>query len=95
MADPRCVANNGDTATSNDTAIRLLIVEDDESIAELLITGLEREGFEVAWASDGRAALAAETPDLVLLDFGLPDLDGAEVARRVGLAPPTPVEASP
>lgn len=62
---------------------RLLLVEDDDSIAEPLITGLEREGFDVTWATDGQAALEAEQPDFVLLDLGLPDLDGAEVARRI------------
>ncbi len=62
---------------------RLLLIEDDDTIAEPLITGLEREGFDVTWAPDARAALEAEPHDFVLLDLGLPDLDGAEVARRI------------
>jgi two-component system response regulator RegX3 len=66
-----------------DTHVRLLVVEDDASIAEPLQTGLAREGFEVDLATTGAAALAAEASDLVLLDLGLPDLDGRVVCRRL------------
>jgi DNA-binding response OmpR family regulator len=62
---------------------RLLVVEDDESIAEPLVEGLEREGFTVARVATGAAALGAGESDLVLLDLGLPDLDGREVCRRL------------
>jgi two-component system, OmpR family, response regulator RegX3 len=62
---------------------RLLVVEDDESIAEPLVEGLEREGFAVTLVATGAAALAAHGADLVLLDLGLPDLDGREVCRRL------------
>jgi two-component system response regulator RegX3 len=63
---------------------RLLVVEDDASIAEPLVEGLEREGFAVSQAATGAAALeAADDADLVLLDLGLPDLDGREVCRRL------------
>ena len=62
---------------------RVLVVEDDESIAEPLVEGLEREGFTVTRAASGAAALAAGEADLVLLDLGLPDLDGREVCRRL------------
>lgn len=71
----------GDQAAPR-TPIRLLLVEDDDSIAEPLITGLEREGFAVTWATTGQDALNADRTDFVLLDLGLPDLDGAEVARQ-------------
>lgn len=63
--------------------LRLLVVEDDPAIAGPLVRGLERAGFTVTHAPDGASALAAETPDLVLLDLGLPDLDGTEVCRRL------------
>jgi DNA-binding response OmpR family regulator len=63
--------------------MRLLVVEDDPTIAEPLHTGLEREGFEVELVTTGAAALAAELPDLVLLDLGLPDLDGTAVCREL------------
>jgi len=60
------------------------VVEDDPSIGEPLAEALAREGFSVRWVVSGTEALAApETFDLVLLDLGLPDLDGAEVCRRL------------
>jgi len=63
--------------------MRLLVVEDDPTIAEPLRTGLLREGFEVELVGTGAAALAADECDLVLLDLGLPDLDGRVVCRRL------------
>jgi two-component system response regulator RegX3 len=63
--------------------MRLLVVEDDPTIAEPLRTGLLREGFEVDLVDTGAGALAAEECDLVLLDLGLPDLDGRVVCRQL------------
>jgi two-component system response regulator RegX3 len=63
--------------------VDVLIVEDDDAIAEPLAKGLRREGFEVRRAPDGAAALAAAPADLVLLDLGLPDMDGFEVCRAL------------
>lgn len=63
--------------------MRLLVVEDDPAIAGPLRTGLERERFEVELARTGAAALAAAEPDLVLLDLGLPDMDGGDVCRKL------------
>ena len=63
--------------------MRLLIVEDEDAIADPLAEGLRREGFAVERVSTGEAALAAPEPDLVLLDVGLPDLDGLTVARKL------------
>ena len=64
---------------------RLLLVEDDASIAEPLVAALRREGHDVAWSPTGETGLAAVGPDtdLVLLDLGLPDVDGLEVCRRL------------
>ena len=62
---------------------RLLVVEDDESIAEPLVEALEREGYDVTLVATGAAALDAGGADLVLLDLGLPDLEGGEVCRRL------------
>ena len=61
----------------------LLLVEDDEAIALPLAEGLHRAGFAVTRAATGEAALAAEPADLVLLDLGLPDMDGIEVCRKL------------
>ncbi len=63
--------------------MRILMVEDDDGIAEPLEEGLVREGFEVERASTGAEALAARAPDLVLLDLGLPDMDGYSVCRTL------------
>ena len=62
--------------------VRVLVVEDDPGIARSLVRGLERAGYAARSVDTGRAALTAEpAPDLVLLDLGLPDLDGVEVCR--------------
>jgi two-component system OmpR family response regulator len=65
---------------------RILVVDDEEHITELLSMGLTFNGFEVERVGTGRAALAAvesHRPDLIVLDVMLPDLDGFEVARRL------------
>ncbi len=65
---------------------RVLVVEDDGDIAAVLRRALGMEGYDVRLAGDGEAALAeAEvfTPDAVVLDLGLPKLDGVEVCRRL------------
>jgi DNA-binding response OmpR family regulator len=63
--------------------VRVLVVEDDDAIAEPLVEGLSREGFDVASVATGAAALSAPTPDLVLLDLGLPDIDGYSICREL------------
>jgi len=65
---------------------RILIVEDDEPLAELMKMKLESEGFDVAAQNKGSAALsfAADHPlDLVILDLKLPDINGYEVAKEL------------
>ncbi|GFG74980.1 response regulator transcription factor [Mycobacterium botniense] len=65
---------------------QLLVVEDDETIGRLLADGLRTHGHEVMWCRSGRAALREALLrefDLVLLDLGLPDLDGVEVCRQL------------
>jgi DNA-binding response OmpR family regulator len=64
----------------------IVVVEDDEAIGRALVGTLNAQGFATEWAHDGRSAIAlveAERPGLVLLDLGLPDLDGIEVCRRL------------
>src|SRR5947207_4342180 len=71
---------------SDEATGRVLVVEDDEAIADVLRRTLRQEGHEVRSAGDGVEALAlAEefVPDVVILDLGLPKLDGAEVLRRL------------
>ncbi|MFF5982901.1 response regulator transcription factor [Streptomyces olindensis] len=64
--------------------MRVLLVEDDEPVAESLRRGLKRYGFEVEWVSTGAAALEHEGPyDVVLLDLGLPDTDGLDVCKAL------------
>ena len=65
---------------------RILVVDDDQVIQQLLKVNLELEGYAVEVASDGEEALATFDgfhPDLVLLDIMMPKLDGWEVARRL------------
>jgi len=74
------------------TRARLLLVEDEDAIAIPLVEGLEREGFEVTSVRTGGAALqAAGAADLVLLDLGLPDVDGADVCRSMRRTSDTPI----
>lgn len=71
---------------------KLLLVEDNEPSRDALGRRLERRGFEVAVAVDGRDAVAqahAETPDLILMDLGLPGIDGWEATRRLKDDPAT------
>ncbi|HEX5307843.1 MAG TPA: response regulator transcription factor [Solirubrobacteraceae bacterium] len=67
-------------------APRVLVVEDDEDIAQALQRSLRMEGYEVRAAGDGEMAIEhgrSFAPDLVILDLGLPGVDGIEVAKRL------------
>jgi DNA-binding response OmpR family regulator len=73
---------------------RVLLVEDDADLARAVALELEHGGYEVRLERDGPGGLRAErewTPDLVLLDLGLPSLDGIEVCRRLRAAAPVPI----
>jgi DNA-binding response OmpR family regulator len=73
---------------------RVLVVEDDETIGATLEQSLRTHGYEVSWVRSGRAALERAGQgelDLVLLDLGLPDLDGVEICRRLRAAQPETV----
>jgi two-component system, OmpR family, response regulator RegX3 len=63
--------------------MRVLLVEDDELIAESLQQGLGRYGYRVEWVRTGEEALAAAPSEMVLLDLGLPDRDGLDVCRTL------------
>jgi len=73
---------------------RILIFEDEPAIAENLVYALETEGFttrRAATAQEGLALFARESPDLVILDVGLPDLNGFEVCKRIRAASAVPI----
>ena len=74
--------------------IQVLVAEDDPKIAKVVEHLLRREGYQVARARDGREALTrveVEPFDLLLLDIGLPEVDGFEVCRRVKARSDLPV----
>jgi two-component system phosphate regulon response regulator PhoB len=68
----------------------ILVADDDPTIVRLLTLTLEQDGFRVVTASDGEAALRLarlEHPDLILLDWQMPNADGMEVTRRLRTEP--------
>ena len=72
--------------TSNGTDRKILVVDDEQSIVDAVATALRYEGYDVEEARNGRAALDAAVrlePDLIVLDWMLPDLEGIEVGRRL------------
>ena len=74
------------SATPASANHRILVVDDEPSIVDAVATALRYEGYDVEEASNGRDALAAvarNEPDLVVLDWMLPDIDGIEVGRRL------------
>src|SRR5579862_9836251 len=73
---------------------RVLVVEDDDAISQVLQRSLRMEGYDVRIATDGLTALDeahAFLPDLVILDLGLPKLDGIEVAKRMRQTDDVPI----
>jgi two-component system, OmpR family, response regulator MprA len=75
-------------------AEHILVIEDETRIADLLRRGLTYEGYRVSVAGDGLAGLAKardDPPDLVILDWMLPGMDGLEVCRRLRAAGPVPI----
>jgi Response regulators consisting of a CheY-like receiver domain and a winged-helix DNA-binding domain len=72
--------------SATETGNRILVVDDEPSIVDAVATALRYEGFDVEEAVNGRDAMQAvarREPDLVVLDWMLPDLDGLEVGRRL------------
>jgi DNA-binding response OmpR family regulator len=75
-------------------AARVLIIEDDPNVAEVVGRYLSREGYEVEIAADGATGLEralSDPPELVVLDLMLPNLGGLEVCRRIRASAPVPV----
>jgi two-component system, OmpR family, KDP operon response regulator KdpE len=66
--------------------VKVLVVDDEQAIRRFLRIGLEAEGYDVVDAETGKAAIAmaaTHVPELVILDLGLPDLDGAQVLAQL------------
>ena len=63
--------------------MHILVVEDEDAIADPLVAGLKREGYDVSRVATGEGALDASSADLVLLDLRLPDIDGLDVCRQL------------
>lgn len=78
----------------NDRLATVLVVDDEPAIRRALSAALSARGYRVTVAPNGRSALdevAAHPPDVVILDLGLPDLDGVEVCRRLRAWTPVPI----
>lgn len=74
--------------------MKILIADDDPRLRELVSLALQRAGYNVITASDGQRALthaAREAPDLIVLDVGMPELDGFEVCRRLRATSQVPI----
>jgi two-component system, OmpR family, response regulator RegX3 len=83
--------SSGARAGWNDLPVRVLLVEDDDAVAESLTRGLSRYGFDVQWVRTGGEALRAEVGDVVLLDLGLPDVDGLDICRELRARSDVPI----
>ena len=76
----------GHTTNGEATNVRVLVVEDDQDVRDVIVEALERERFDVREADDGRSAVEraqAFGPDVILLDLNLPGLSGIDVCQRV------------
>lgn len=85
-APPGTAVMRGDLRRADGSAVRVLVVDDESTLSELLTMALRYEGWDVRAAPDGLTAvrLAREfRPDAVVLDVMLPDIDGLEVLRRL------------
>lgn len=74
--------------------VRLLVIDDERAVLRALATGLRARGYTVATActgTDGLSKVALEAPDVIVLDLGLPDIDGIEVCRRIREWTETPI----
>jgi two-component system, OmpR family, response regulator len=85
-AEPATQSHSASITRRDGSAVRVLVVDDEPNIAELLAMALRLEGWDISVAHSGAKAVAAarkDRPDAVVLDIMLPDFDGLEVMRRV------------
>lgn len=75
----------------DNVTVHVLIVEDDQAIASSLVLGLQSAGMTVTHVATGIQAVTASQYDVMLLDIGLPDIDGFEVCRRIRLTSKVPI----
>ena len=79
---------------SQNVTMRVLLVEDDQSVADGLLDGLSSSSFDTLHVTTGASALTAVTefdPEIVLLDLGLPDMDGTDVCRTIRVSSNVPI----
>jgi CheY-like chemotaxis protein len=91
VSEAAIAADEPTSAAASPAPQSVLVIDDDPDVRGFIVTALEEQGYRVREASDGRAGLAElerETPDLVVLDFIMPGLSGADVARRIRAAHP-------
>ncbi|MCW2919461.1 MAG: response regulator receiver protein [Actinomycetia bacterium] len=94
VIDEPARGNAPSAPAGNPAAGRILVVDDDDTVAEVVARYLRRDGHEVECVADGREALRrarANPPDLIVLDLMLPGLDGLEVCRRLRETSPVPI----
>ena len=86
VSEPLIAAPTGELSRPDGSPVRVLVVDDEPSLAELLGSVLRYEGWDIQTAADGSSAVRAARefqPDAIVLDIMLPDFDGLEVLRRV------------
>src|SRR2546430_11082477 len=86
------IETNTPTNRESQPTLKVLVIDDEENIIELIKLGLKYEGFQVESASDGSEGLAAAQridPNVIILDLMLPGMDGLEVMRQLRMNPTT------
>jgi DNA-binding response OmpR family regulator len=94
MADARLQREDGRVIDASVATARILVIEDDPTVAEVVARYLTREGLQVEVSGDGNSGLQAalsSPPDLLVLDLMLPGISGVEVLRRLRMTAPVPI----
>jgi DNA-binding response OmpR family regulator len=94
MTGTRAFLSPAQSRAGHNEHMRVLVIEDDDAVADGIVDGLADRSItatRVADGASGLAAIASDPPDLVVLDLGLPDMDGTEVCRRIRATSRIPV----